>query len=587
MNAQILFSQSIDTALSKLGLDELDAASAVIEHPANPDHGDFASNVAMVLFGQLKKQGTSDYSSPRALAEAIAELVKKTINPNDSSSTFSEVSVAGPGFINVALSDGYLVEELQDLVQTAPKIDQQGVGKKLISEYSSPNIAKPFTIGHLRSTIIGDAVANIYEAMGYSVYRDNHLGDWGTQFGKQIYAIKTWGDEQEIENSPRPVKKLVELYVKFHEEAEKDEAITEQGRAWFKKLEDGDQEARRLWKKCVDWSMKEFSAIYDRLNVHFTENNGLGYGESFFEDKMGAVLDELKEKNLITESEGAQLVFFLNDEFPPMMVLKRDGATLYATRDLATDKFRLAHYGSDIIVTNETGLEQSLYWQQLFRAEEMLGWYKPGQRIHIGHGLISFKDKKMSTRKGNVIWLEDVLQEAFDRVKQRSKSSIDDESIWKIAVAALKVSDLKRDPKKNMIFDWDEVLSIQGNSGPYLLYAVVRTKSLLSKVTDAAFDEHDTQLTVSNLHQTERLVMRKLLLFNQAVVKAAQDHSPHYVTHYLFDLAQAFSAFYTEVSILNEPNQNLRTFRLQLTKAVQLTLTKGLELLGIETVEKM
>ena len=345
---------------------------------------------------------------PKDIAE---DIIKELEKDKLFLGVVSKTEVAGPGFINFFLKDEAIIDSLV-IISKDPEafvITNTNKGKRVIVEYSSPNIAKPFTVGHLRSTIIGDAIANLLETTGWEVLRDNHLGDWGTQFGKQIYAIKTWGNERQIENASNPVEELVALYVKFHKEAEKDDSINDKARLWFKKLEDGDSEARRLWKKCIEWSWKgEFDNIYKRLGFkgfYKDFEGGRGLGEAFFEDKMQIVIAELEQKNLLKEGkEGAKLFFFPDEKYPPAMLLKKDGATLYHTRDLATDKYRLIHYKPDLII-NEVGAEQKLYFEQLFEMESMLGWYKKSQRIHVYHGLIHFKDGKMSTRKGNVIWL--------------------------------------------------------------------------------------------------------------------------------------------------------------------------------------
>jgi len=393
----------------------------ILEHPKDERHGDYSSNIALAIFSSSKfrpkadqsladKVQSSKFRTPMELAEEIATKFKIQ---NSKFKILEKVEAVKPGFVNFYLSEKYLLENIKTVLEEKEKFGskRQDPNKKVVIEYSSPNIAKPFTVGHLRSTIIGDAIANLLEANGWKVYRDNHLGDWGTQFGKQIYAIKTWGNEDEITKSENPVKMLMDLYVRFHQEAEKDPALEEEGRRWFKKLEDGDKETRRLWNKCIEWSLKEFRKIYDRLGISFTENNGAGYGESFFEDKMGGIINELEKKGLLKESEGAKLVFYPKNKYPPLMIIKKDGATLYATRDLATDKFRLNKYGKDVVIINEVGIEQSLYFKQIFEIEKMLGWVKDGQRIHKRHGHYRFKDEKMSTRKGNVIWLEEVLEE--------------------------------------------------------------------------------------------------------------------------------------------------------------------------------
>jgi arginyl-tRNA synthetase len=536
-----------------------------LDHPTNEQFGDYTTTIALQLAKELKK-------NPLDVAHDIASH----INLDE---VITKVEVIKPGFINFTLSQQVLTKELA-------KINQQkhiyghsdwGKGKTVIVEFSSPNIAKPFTIGHLRSTIIGDSIAKLLEATGWNVKKDNHIGDWGTQFGKQIYAIKTWGNEEEIESAEQPVKKLVELYVTFHNEAEKNLA-------------------RRLWKKCIEWSWKEFSKIYEQLHVNFTENEGRGYGESFFEDKMEAITEELDKKGLLKESEGAKLIFFPNEKYPPLMIMKKDGTTLYATRDLATDKFRLERYGREILVINEVGAEQSLYFQQLFEIEEMLGWYKKGQRVHVKHGLYRFKDQKMSTRKGNTIWLEDVLEEAekkaFELRKQtttfihgssdktNNNSSVAQDNFAKIGIAALKWNDLKRSSHLDVVFDWKEILNMEGNSGPYLLYTYVRCRSILEK------EQSDSFTSNVNLTNNDLILMRTLILFPDNILSAAQQFSPHILANFLFDLAQKFNLFYQKQPILKAEG-DLKNFRLNLTQATAHVLKNGLYLLGIETVDKM
>lgn len=566
---------TIQQALQNLGIYCDDIS---VEHPTNTQFGDYTSNIAMRLAKEQKK-------NPLLIAEEIAQLI-------NSDEIIAKAEVMKPGFINIWIQQEFLLQNIAELATKHISLRQEAnTHKKIIIEYSSPNIAKPFTIGHLRSSIIGDAVANLYEAIGYQVYRDNHLGDWGTQFGKQIYAIKTWGNIEKIEESSRPVKELVDLYIKFHEEAEKNPEIEEQGRMWFKKLEDGDKEARQLWQKCIDWSFKEFDAIYHKLGVTFTENKGRGYGESFFEDKMDIVISELKEKNLLQESKGAQVVFFPEDKYPPLMIIKQDGATLYSTRDLATDKFRLQHYGHDVTVVNEVGIEQSLYFNQLYEVEYMLGWYKRGQRVHLKHGHYRFKDAKMSTRKGNVIWLEDVLAEAEKRAFELStqnttETTLDNQTLKEnahiVGIGAMKWSDLKRNSQQDIIFDWDDILNMQGNSGPYMQYVYARCKSVLKKAT---FTYTDNKYTVE-FNQEEQQLMRLTIKYSEIVQKAAEQFSPNMLCNYLFELAQLYNLFYQKHTILKAPEET-KQFRLLLTKSVASILKHGLHLLGIQTVEKM
>ncbi|HZZ98590.1 MAG TPA: arginine--tRNA ligase, partial [Candidatus Saccharimonadia bacterium] len=329
--------QHIESVISEaLKILNIEHGSIVLERPVQREHGDFASNMAMVL---AKQQS----ANPRELATKIVQEISKK-KPD----FLEKIEVAGPGFINFSLAKKYfehMVFTIRKEGETYGHADL-GKGRIAIVEFSSPNIAKPFTIGHLRSTIIGDAVANILAFSGYSVMRDNHLGDWGTQFGKEIVAIKKWGSEAELDKSDEPVKMLVDLYVKFHTEAEKDPKLDDEARAWFAKLEAGDKEARRLWKKCIDWSMVQFNAIYKQLGVKFD----MMLGESFFEDKMTDLIAELKKKKIATVSQGALLVFFPDDKYPPLMIQKKDGATLYSTRDLATDRYRVSKWGKDVLI---------------------------------------------------------------------------------------------------------------------------------------------------------------------------------------------------------------------------------------------
>lgn len=561
--------QTVVHALKTLGVTEISECQVQLEHPKDPRHGDFATNIALTQFNQVRER----WDTPIEFAQALAAQIKGI-----------DAAAKKPGFINFWIPKDLLFQNLTSIIV---KKDQYGrsdrwSGKKVVVEYSSPNIAKPFTIGHLRSTIIGHAIANLLEATGWTVYRDNHVGDWGTQFGKQIYAMKTWGDEKAIEQSKRPVKLLVDLYVKFHEEAEKNPALEEEGRKWFQKLEAGDKEAKRLWKNCVEWSLKEFAAIYDELGVSFTENNGKGYGESFFEDKMGAVIAELEGKGILKENLGAKLVFFPNNTYPPLMIIKKDGTTLYATRDLATDTYRKHIHGDDVVIINEVGIEQSLYFKQLFETEYLLGWFAPGQRIHIGHGHYRFKEGKMSTRKGNVIWLEDILQEAEKRAAALSK---DGEGVHAkaIGIGAMKWNDLKRTPQQDIVFDWDDILNMQGNSGPYVQYTYVRTQSVLSKSDSSSFRSHFNTLDIA-LEDEEQELLRLLIRYGEVVEEAAETCSPHVLCTYLFELAKSFNVFYQKHKIIESEKKE---FRLLLTASVGQVLKNGLHLLGITVPNKM
>ncbi len=573
MDKELILKEILSSVLSDLDL----VTQVKLEKPADSNFGDYSSNLAMVNFKNISER----FSSPKDFANFLVDKIKT----KDQKSLIAEISVAGPGFINFKLNGDYYLLELEKIISNKEnKLINLGKNKKAIVEYSSPNIAKPFTIGHLRSTIIGNSIANLLEASGYQIFRDNHLGDWGTQFGKQIVAIKRWGNKSEIENAENPVEKLVSLYVKFHEEAEKDDSLNDEARNWFKKLEEGDLEAREIWQNCIDWSFKEFAKIYNYLDIKFTENDGRGYGESFFEKMLQPIIAELKSLNIAKEGkEGATLIFYPNDEFSPLMIAKKDGSTLYATRDLATDKWRLENPryqnedGSSPLVINEVGSEQAFYFQQLYRIEEILGWYKKGQRVHVKHGLYRFKEGKMSTRKGNVIWLEEVLKKAKDEAMKFTK---DEEIATAVSIAALKWNDLKRKSEANINFDWDEILNLQGNSGPYMLYTYARAKSILRKASPK--ENINNKIEISLL---EKSLLQKITDFPKIVAEASSEFAPHHLCNYLFDLAQEFNSFYNKFPILNSSLE--RQFRLNLVEATSITLNKGLSLLGIKTLEKM
>jgi arginyl-tRNA synthetase len=591
----------LNDILNELNID-FDIDSINVQFQDNPKFGDYSTSLALSAAKKLGK-------NPMLLS---AEIAQKLRIENTGNNVIENVEILPPGFINIRIRNESLIQKLQkDFDKGYDYLQEEKLGKVVV-EYSSPNIAKPFTIGHMRSTIIGDAIANLLQATGLEVYRDNHVGDWGTQFGKQIYAIKNWGNEEAIEKSEKPVKLLVELYVKFHEEAEKNPELEDKAREWFKKLEDGDDEARRLWEKCIEWSWKEFDEIYKVLGVRFTENSGRGYGESYFEDKMGVVIKELSEKGILkTGKEGAKIVEFDEDtKLPPLMIVKKDGATLYATRDLATDKFRMEKYGKDVLIVNEVGAEQELYFRQLYELERMLGWFDSTQRIHIKHGLIRFKEGKMSTRKGNTIWLEDVLEEAEKRAWELQKHVSDfrdAEVITKnmksgeaagkhilgagerfniaktVGIGAIKWNDLKRDAKQDILFDWDEALNMQGNSGPYIQYSYARTQSVLAKIeSETSFPELQNIVLAAE----ERDLLRFLARFDEVVEEAAHRYAPNILCTYLFELTQAFNLFYQKHQIL-KAETGVRNFRLFITKSTGEVIKKGLNLLGIEAPVKM
>ncbi len=593
-----------------LGISDI---SVALDFPENAEYGDYTSNVAMI---NAKRLGMK----PVELATKIVADFDKLVAKASLKGLMKSVSVAGPGFINFTLTAEAVSKNVQEISRelNGPKgsnslkgqISNIGAGKKVLIEYSSPNIAKPFTVGHLRSTIIGDSIARILSATGYSVIRDNHLGDWGTQFGKLLVAIEKWGDEfgglDGIKKSENPIKILVDLYVKFHDEVaimedsedeklktEAEELVTF-ARAKSKILESGkDPIISEIWKVCVDLSMHEFALIYTRLGVSFDPKRGdTQIGESFFvtPDKINPVRDALNAKNLLKESEGAKVVFFGSEDpkswkLPPLIVEKSDGTSIYATRDLAADLYRINTYGKGLILINEVGAEQNLYFKQLIETETMLGWFTKGQRLHIAHGLYRFKDGKMSTRKGKVIWLGDILDEAVTRASKINADSAND-----VAVAAIKFNDLKRDSIQDIVFDWDEMMSMTGDSGPYLQYSCVRAKAVIEKAKGLGIVAHigpgsgegSTRPKIAQIDLLERYLIR----FQSVVEFAGASYRPNVIANYLINLAALFNSFYSQVMIADAKDP-MAAYKVAVTQAFAMTMERGLDLLGIKVPKKM
>jgi len=564
-----LIEDSIKVLQKENKLPEFKVPEILVEYPREKAHGDYATNIAMVVGKQVKKNPME-----------IAELLIKEFQVSDFK--FQEVKAVKPGFINFYLSQKPLTVELEKILKEKDEYGRSkiGKGKTIIIDYSGVNIAKPFGIGHLRSTIIGQAIYNLHKFLGYKVIGDNHIGDWGTQFGKLIYAIKEWGSEEEIAKDP--VKNLVSLYVKFHEEAEKNPELEEEGRKWFKKLEQGNKEARRLWRKCVQWSLKEFERVYKILGIKID----FTLGESFYESMLKDVIKEAQEKGIAVKSKGAIIINYPNNALPPFMIEKSDGATLYSTRDLATIKYRRKKFKPDKIIY-EVGADQILHFRQLFWAAELLGWGKREDYIHVVHGMMRLSTGRMRTRKGEIILLEDVLREAIERSKKIVEEKNPDlkgkEKVAKIiGIGAVKYNDLSKHPSTNIIFDWEKVLNLQGNSGPYLQYTYARAKSIIRK-------SGTSRIKVKREFKEEKEIqlLKQLQRFPKIIERAAENYSPNLVCNYLFTLSQDFNTFYESLPVLNAENNDLKTMRLALVVATAQIIKNGLNLLGIEVLERM
>lgn len=558
----------------------------------------FDADLAVPVFRVAKERGVA----PGPYAEEIAAGLDLE------GTLLSTVSVTG-GFVNFKLAPGAFIERvLADFTAAGDAYggSDAGAGRTVVIDFSSPNIAKPFSVGHLRSTVIGQALYNVFSFLGYRVIGDNHIGDWGTQFGKLLYAFDVWGDRERV--AAAPIRELLALYVRFHEEAEKNPQIEDEARTWFRRLEEGDEHARELWTWFREVSWDEFERVYRLLGVRFDEV----LGESFYNDRLEAVVRDAFDSGLAEWSEiaprnaggdgpeaqeaieeaGAEpervAVIHLKEHGieTPLLIQKSDGTSLYATRDLATIRYRMEQWSPELILY-VVGGEQRLYFQQLFKAAELLGY---GARCeHVPFGLIRLPKGRMSTRKGRVIFLEEVLDEAIARaetiLEDRDLSAEEKRRIAEIVgIGAVKWADLSQTRTKDVLFDWDKMLNMQGDSAPYLQYAYVRIASILRKaavVEPAAIDP-------ALLREEPTVALIKALArFPEAVASTAEGYFPHLVATYLISLARDFSSFYKQVPVLQAESPELVAARLELCRMTGQVLHRGLGLLGIECPERM
>ena len=540
----------------------------LLEYPPNPDMGD----VALPCF----KLSRIFRKSP----VQIAEDLMNNIQLPDSIEKAEAVS----GYLNFFLNKSIFIREvLETIINKGDKYGSRdiGKGKNSVIDYSSPNIAKPFHIGHLRSTVIGNSLYKIFEFMGYNCIGINYLGDWGTQFGKLIVAYKKWGSKEAVENGQ--IKELMSLYVKFHKEAEENPALEDEARAWFVKMEKGDEEALSLWRWFKDISLKEFNRVYEILGITFDSYAG----ESFYEDKMQPVIEELKEKGLLKESEGAQIVDLEEYDMPPCMILKKDGSTLYATRDITAAIYRKKTYDFEKCIY-VTGVSQSLHFKQWFKVIELMGYDWADQLIHVPFGTVSLGGEKMATREGKVVLLEDILNKAIEKtraiIEEKSPHLENkDEIARQMGVGAVVFSDLYSNRIKDVSFSWDEILNFDGETGPYVQYTHARACSVLRKADEEVSLDFDSSILSS---KEEYQLAKTLYLFPEKVYTAMEELEPSIITRYLVDLAQDFNRFYHEHSILVE-DQALRNARLALVQATKITLANGLRLIGLSAPEQV
>lgn len=566
MNFESEIAALIAAADSAINKEEVESA---IEIPANSEMGDFAFP-CFKLAKVMRK-------APNMIAQELAEKIEKA-------DFISEIKVVN-AYINFYISkEIYVKEIMEEILEQKENFGKCNIGngRNVVIDYSSPNIAKPFHVGHLRSTVIGNALYNIFNAIGYNSVGINHLGDWGTQFGKLIVAYKKWGDKETVERDD--IKELSRIYVKFHEEAEKDDSLNDEARAWLVKMQEGDEEALGLWKWFCDLSMKEFNRIYNRLGIKFDSYAG----ESFYNDKMQAVVDEIREKNLLVESQGAQIVDLEKYNMPPCLILRSDGGTLYPTRDISAAIYRKKTYDFDKCLYI-TALDQNLHFAQWFKVIELMGYDWAKDLVHIPFGLVSLGDGKLSTRRGHVVLMEDILNSAVEKtlgiIEEKNPNLENKQKVSEeVGIGAVIFNDLYNSRIKNVVFDLERMLSFEGETGPYVQYTHARACSILKKENVEGID---FKVDYSKITDEASINVCKLLAqYGEKLIDAANKYEPYIVTRHLVDICQAFNKFYNENNIKSSEG-DLKNARIAIVYAVKTVIASGLKLLGINAPEQM
>ncbi|WP_105116149.1 arginine--tRNA ligase [Streptococcus suis] len=562
MNQKQVIAERLAAILPSL---EVEAIYNLLEKPKSSEMGD----IAFPAFSLAKVER----KAPQAIAADIVEKLDTT--------GFEKVVATGP-YVNFFLDKAAISHQvLTDVITQKDQYGQLniGQGRNVTIDMSSPNIAKPFSVGHLRSTVIGDALANIHEKLGYNPIRINHLGDWGKQFGMLIVAYKLWGDKAAVEADP--ISELLKLYVRINAEAEEKPELDEEARQWFKKLEDGDPEAHELWQWFRDESLVEFNRIYDKLDVTFDSYNG----EAFYNDKMDEGIQILEEKGLLQESKGARIVDLESYNLPPALIMKTDGATLYITRDMATAMYRKRTYDfvKSIYVV---GQEQINHFKQLKAVLKEMDFDWSDDMTHITFGLVTKDKKKLSTRKGNIILLEPTLDEAISRALTQIEAKNPDlenkeEVARAVGVGAVKFYDLKTDRDNGYDFDLEAMVSFEGETGPYVQYAYARIQSILRKANFVPSAENDYKLADAESWE----IIKHIQNFSNVVERAGDKFDPSLIAKYAINLAQAFNKYYAHTRILDESPE--RDSRLALAYTTGVVLKEALRLLGVKAPEKM
>lgn len=554
-----LLSQNIEVLTSE-------EISQLIEIPPKPEMGDFA----FPCFRLAK----SYHKAPPMIAQDLKESI--------GDQTFlSEIKVVG-GYLNFYVDKAQYAQQIIDKYNNATDYgcSDQGKDKTICIDYSSPNVAKNFHVGHLRTTIIGNSLYKIFSKLGYKVVRINHLGDWGTQFGKLIVAYKKWGSREAVEE--KGIEELMDIYVKFHEEAEKDDSLNDEARAWFLKMEQGDEEALEIWQWFRDISLKEFMRVYNILGMEFDSFAG----ESFYRDKTADVIKRLTDDGLLKESQGAMIVPLDEYDMPPCIVAKKDGSSIYATRDLAAILYRKATYNFDRCLY-VTGLEQKLHFAQVFKVIELMGNDYAKNLVHIPYGLVSLKSGKISSRKGNVIFAEDLLRESINKttsiIEAKNPDIPDKEEVAKqVGIGAIIFNDLYNQRIKDVIFDWNKLLNFDGETGPYVQYTYARASSVLRKIGEVPDTIDYTLLT----DEASIGLLKEIERYPQVIKDAAERYEPSVIARYSIDLAHAFNKFYHECQI-NVEDETTKYTRTNVVKIARYIIKDALSLLGIQCPEQM
>ncbi|WP_026477019.1 arginine--tRNA ligase [Alkaliphilus transvaalensis] len=557
--------QELQPYMGEMSLEEI---ISTIEVPKNADMGDFAFP-CFKLAKVFRK-------APNAIAQELVEKIEL-------SDAFAKVENVG-GYLNFFVNRNAFAEAIINEVMDKKNqfgSSKIGEGKVVCIDYSAPNVAKPFHVGHLRSTVIGNSLYRINEFLGYKCVGINHLGDWGTQFGKVIVAYRNWGNKEEIEKEP--IKTLLDLYVKFHDEAEANPALEDEARGWFTKMEQGDEEALSLWQWFSTETIKELKKVYALLDVQFDYYQG----ESFYNDKMDVVLEEMKEKKLLQESEGAVIVDLSEFDMPPCLVQKKDGSTLYATRDITAAIYRKNTYNFHKCLY-VTDYSQNLHFAQWFKVIELMGFPWAKDILHIPFGRVTHEGRRIQTRKGNVVLLEEVLTGAVTRVKEiieeKNPNLENKEQIAQdVGIGAVIFNDLSNNRIKDISFSWETAFSFEGETGPYVQYTHARASSVLRKAEMEVTSDFNPEVLTDDVTMT---VLKDLQRFPEVIQDAERKNEPSIITRHIIDIAQGFNRFYHDHPILVEDVETKKA-RLAVVYAVKEVLSIGLYLLGIKAPEKM